>query len=83
MDIRSDSRERAVLCQPEVGFGFTPGGGSLEMLPLNIGRARALETITGTNGLPRVPDRATTCGLAHRQPSRPDHQPGRAASLNR
>lgn len=44
-DIRFASREKAVLCQPEIGFGFPPGGGGLERLSLSTGRARALEII--------------------------------------
>lgn len=46
-DVRFVSRERATLCQPEVGFGFIPGGGGSERLALNTGRARALEIIIG------------------------------------
>lgn len=46
-DLRFASRERATLCQPEVGFGFVPGGGGSERLALNTGRARALEIIIG------------------------------------
>jgi enoyl-CoA hydratase/carnithine racemase len=47
LDVRFASLERAVFCQPEVGFGFVPGGGGLERLPLVTGRARALEIIVG------------------------------------
>lgn len=46
-DLRFASREQAVLCHPEVGFGFIPGGGGSERLALNTGRARALEIIVG------------------------------------
>lgn len=46
-DIRFASRERTVLCHPEVGFGFIPGGGGSERLALSTGRARALEIILG------------------------------------
>lgn len=46
-DIRFASREKAILCQPEIGFGFPPGGGGLERLSLSTGRARALEIILG------------------------------------
>lgn len=46
-DLRFASREKAVLCQPEVGFGFIPGGGGSERLSLQTGRARALEIIIG------------------------------------
>lgn len=48
-DIRFASREKAILCQPEVGFGFPPGGGGLERLSLNTGRARALEIIVAAS----------------------------------
>ncbi len=47
LDVRFASRERAIFCQPEVGFGFVPGGGGLERLPLVTGRSRALEIIMG------------------------------------
>lgn len=47
MDLRFASRENAILCHPEVGFGFIPGGGGSERLALNTGRARALEIIIG------------------------------------
>jgi enoyl-CoA hydratase/carnithine racemase len=46
LDIRFASREKAIFCQPEIGFGFFPGGG-LERLPLVTGRSRAMEIITG------------------------------------
>lgn len=46
-DLRFASRENAILCHPEVGFGFIPGGGGSERLALNTGRARALEVIVG------------------------------------
>ena len=48
-DLRFASREKAVLCHPEVGFGFLPGGGGSERLALNTGRARALEIIVGAS----------------------------------
>jgi enoyl-CoA hydratase/carnithine racemase len=48
-DMRFASREKAVLGQPEVGAGITPGGGGTERLPLLVGRARALEIITGAD----------------------------------
>ena len=48
MDIRFASRERAVLCQIEVGTGLIPGGGGLERLPGLVGRARALEIIVSS-----------------------------------
>src|SRR5271169_2439611 len=47
LDIRFASREKAIFCQPEIGFGFFPGGGGLERLPLVTGRSRALEIIAG------------------------------------
>ena len=47
LDLRFASREKAILCHPEVGFGFIPGGGGSERLALNTGRARALEIIIG------------------------------------
>ena len=45
LDVRFASKEKAVLCQIELGTGLIPGGGGLERLPLLIGRARALEVI--------------------------------------
>ena len=45
LDMRFASKEKAVLCQIELGTGLIPGGGGLERLPLLIGRARALEVI--------------------------------------
>jgi enoyl-CoA hydratase/carnithine racemase len=47
LDIRFASREKAIFCQPEIGFGFFPGGGGLERLPLVTGRPRAMEVILG------------------------------------
>jgi enoyl-CoA hydratase/carnithine racemase len=47
LDIRFASREKAIFCQPEIGFGFFPGGGGLERLPLVTGRPRAMEIILG------------------------------------
>ncbi|GAA2152568.1 enoyl-CoA hydratase/carnithine racemase [Humibacillus xanthopallidus] len=46
-DVRFASRELGILSQPEIGFGFFPGGGGMERLPLAVGRARAIEIITG------------------------------------
>jgi enoyl-CoA hydratase/carnithine racemase len=46
-DMRFASREKAILAQPEVGFGVVPGGGGLDWLPRIAGRSRALEVITG------------------------------------
>jgi len=47
LDIRFASREKAIFGQPEIGFGFFPGDGGLERLPLVTGRSRAMEIITG------------------------------------
>ncbi len=48
-DMRFASRENAVLGQPEVGAGVTPGGGATERLPLLVGRGRALEIIAAAD----------------------------------
>jgi enoyl-CoA hydratase/carnithine racemase len=48
LDIKYASRERAVLCQIEVGMGLFPGGGGLERLSTLLGRSRALEVIVGS-----------------------------------
>jgi enoyl-CoA hydratase/carnithine racemase len=50
-DLRFASRERAVLGQPEVGYGLVPGGGSIEILSALVGRARTLEIILGADDL--------------------------------
>ncbi|GID31658.1 enoyl-CoA hydratase/isomerase family protein [Paractinoplanes brasiliensis] len=44
-DLRYASRERAVLGQPEVGFGLVPGAGGTERLAHLLGRDRALEVL--------------------------------------
>ena len=46
-DMRFASRERAVLGQPEVPLGIIPGGSGTQLLPVLVGRARALEIILG------------------------------------
>jgi enoyl-CoA hydratase/carnithine racemase len=48
-DMRFASKEKAVLGQPEVAAGITPGGGATERLPLLVGRGRALEIIAGAD----------------------------------
>jgi enoyl-CoA hydratase/carnithine racemase len=49
-DIRFAS-EKAIFGQFEVGVGTIPGGGSMEFLPMLVGRARALEIIIGSEDL--------------------------------
>jgi enoyl-CoA hydratase/carnithine racemase len=44
-DLRFASREKALMGQPEVGFGVVPGGGAFDWLPRLVGRSRALEII--------------------------------------
>ncbi len=48
-DMRFASLEKAVFGQPEVGVGLVPGGGSLERLPMLVGRSRTLEIVLGAN----------------------------------
>lgn len=48
-DMRFASRENAVFGQFEVGVSTIPGGGSMEFLPLLVGRSRALEIIIGAD----------------------------------
>jgi len=43
--------EKALFGQMEVGVGTIPGGGSMEFLPLLVGRARALELIIGAEDI--------------------------------
>jgi enoyl-CoA hydratase/carnithine racemase len=52
-DIRFAS-ERAIFGQFEVGVSTIPGGGSMEFLPLLVGRARALEIIIGAEDIDAV-----------------------------
>jgi enoyl-CoA hydratase/carnithine racemase len=49
-DIRFAS-EKAIFGQFEVGVSTIPGGGSMEFLPLLIGRSRALEIIVGAEDI--------------------------------
>ncbi len=44
-DMRFASREKALLGNPEVGVGLSPGGGALQWLPRVVGRSRALEIV--------------------------------------
>lgn len=44
-DLRFASRERALMGQPEIGFGLVPGGGAFDWLPGLVGRSRALEIL--------------------------------------
>ena len=48
-DMRFASREKALLAQPEVGFGVVPGGGGLDWLPALVGRSRAIEIVTSAD----------------------------------
>jgi enoyl-CoA hydratase/carnithine racemase len=47
LDTRFASKEKAKLCQIELGTGVIPGGGGLERLPSLVGRSRAIEIIGG------------------------------------
>ena len=51
LDMRFAS-ERALFGQPETAMGNLPGGGSLEHLPLLLGRARALEVALSSDDFP-------------------------------
>jgi enoyl-CoA hydratase/carnithine racemase len=46
--------EKAIFGQFEVGIGTIPGGGSMELLPLLVGRSRALEIIIGAEDLDAI-----------------------------
>jgi enoyl-CoA hydratase/carnithine racemase len=48
-DMTFASREKAVLSQWEVGVGLVAGGGPMARLPRQIGRARALEVLLGSD----------------------------------
>src|ERR1700751_5196036 len=48
-DMRLASRENTRVGQPEVGVGVHPAGGGADLLPLLVGRGRALEIILGAN----------------------------------
>jgi enoyl-CoA hydratase/carnithine racemase len=43
--MRFASRERAVFCQIEAGFGAVPGAGAIQHLTRLLGRGRAMEVI--------------------------------------
>jgi enoyl-CoA hydratase/carnithine racemase len=44
-DMRFAARDSALFGQPEVGFGFVPGGGAMQHLSRLMGRGRALEVV--------------------------------------
>jgi enoyl-CoA hydratase/carnithine racemase len=46
-DMRFAARENAILGQPEVGFGTSPGAGGVQHLGRLLGRGRAMEVILG------------------------------------
>jgi enoyl-CoA hydratase/carnithine racemase len=46
-DMRFAARENAVLGQPEIGFGTSPGAGGVQHLARLLGRGRAMEVILG------------------------------------
>jgi enoyl-CoA hydratase/carnithine racemase len=50
-DMSFASREKAVLSQWEVGVGMVAGGGPMARLPRQIGRARALEVLLGSDDI--------------------------------
>jgi enoyl-CoA hydratase/carnithine racemase len=50
-DMRSASREKAILSQWEVGAGLVPGGGPMARLPRLMGRGRALEVLLGADDI--------------------------------
>jgi enoyl-CoA hydratase/carnithine racemase len=47
MDMRFAARGSAILSQPEVMLGLSPGGTSTQRLPRLMGRSRALEVLLG------------------------------------
>jgi enoyl-CoA hydratase/carnithine racemase len=50
-DMSFASREKAILSQWEVGVGLVAGGGPMARLPRQIGRARALEVLLGSEDI--------------------------------
>ena len=46
-DMRFAARENAVLGQPEIGVGVTPGAGGVQHLARLLGRGRAMEVMLG------------------------------------
>jgi enoyl-CoA hydratase/carnithine racemase len=50
-DMSFGSREKAILSQWEVGVGMVAGGGPMARLPRQIGRARALEVLLGSDDI--------------------------------
>jgi enoyl-CoA hydratase/carnithine racemase len=48
-DMRFASLERAILAQPEVAAGLVPGGNPMARLAGLMGRAKALETVIGSD----------------------------------
>ena len=52
LDMRFGALGRAILGQPEVGLGLTPGGSGTQRLPRLMGRSRALEVVLGCDDFP-------------------------------
>jgi enoyl-CoA hydratase/carnithine racemase len=50
-DMSFASREKAIFSQWEVGVGMVAGGGPMARLPRQIGRARALEVLLGSDDI--------------------------------
>jgi enoyl-CoA hydratase/carnithine racemase len=50
-DMSFASREKAILSQWEVGVGMVAGGGPMPRLPRQIGQARALEVLLGSDDI--------------------------------
>ena len=50
-DMRFAARENAVIGQPEIGFGASPGAGGVQHLARLLGRGRAMEVILGADDL--------------------------------
>jgi enoyl-CoA hydratase/carnithine racemase len=63
-DMAFVSREKALLSQWEVGVGMVAGGGPMARLPRQIGRARALEVLLGSDDIRG--DLAEAYGYANR-----------------
>ncbi|RYC57815.1 hypothetical protein CHU98_g8403 [Xylaria longipes] len=72
LDLRFESKEKAILGQSELGLGLLPGGGGLHLLPRLTGRGRTLEIVLGADDVDA--DTAALYGSIRVNRAIPDHQ---------